>query len=721
MCDMNPTDNKTVANFGYLPEESLRALHASLALNMSHDQLLACAAYYRSLGRDATVDELRLIDAYLTSSRVRDRQSMTLSSLSSPDEGTAALLQSLVACCQSPKGTTRPLTLKHCMGATVQSTPELAMADAKTGASLHFVTDEQYGALCVRGLSPLQSVRLGDSGLRLALCKPSKFLNNRTPVKGELIALVRLPDDADEGYFAKLRDVLEHAFHRSNASGVAVCPRGELLSTLITLCPNGCYADTSVLGTDASAARGYLIYANEAGMRALLDSARTCALPLTVFARTTDDAHLTLAERDSILAKLPLSLLHRLEQQSVVSLQLVSHNTATNTTPIALPSRVYMANGWERILGHAAGEPVTLGAHTVMHTTIPLHDALTPRDITRAVMQCALELTAAGGDFDTLCAAMALSVGPDCSPASAWSCVLGVHGVVREWELATHAPIVRSCERGTGELTICLFARTITPQATAAVAQLRLFAVPTVEGGLPDAKTWRAMLSQTSRALAAGQLAGLRPLWNRPLNEALTGVKDLTLDEPWSQRADVLQQNVFGLFVRAEEIVKQGVLLGTLACADQATDEPCDACAIQVPERYSLVHRARPTVVVPLLSTVDVPHTLLAYLHSLGVSIQTLPLVLTHQGCTALADAMAQADIVLLCGDEQTWSAVLDHRRVRHALEQLLSTRDGTLFALRGAASVACLEGLCDDAERLVLSRDGISRAQLKSAVEYYQ
>jgi hypothetical protein len=141
-----------------------------------------------------------------------------------------------------------------------------------------------------------------------------------------------------------------------------------------------------------------------------------------------------------------------------------------------------------------------------------------------------------------------------------------------------------------------------------------------------------------------------------------------------------------------------------------------------VPERYSLVHRARPTVVVPLLSTVDVPHTLLAYLHSLGVNIQTLPLALTHQGCTALADAMAQADIVLLCGDEQTWSAVLDHRRVRYALEQLLCTRDGSLFALRGAASsVTCLERLCDDAERLVLDRDGISRAQLKSAVEYYQ
>lgn len=721
MCDMNPTDNKTVANFGYLPEESLRALHASLALNMSHDQLLACATYYRSLGRDATAEELRLIDDYLAAAQMRDRESMTLSMLASPDKSVAEQLRSLVACAHPPKGATPVLTLKHCLSVSAKNTPALPLADAKTGESLHFVTDEQYGLLEMRGHTPMQSIRLGDAGLRLVLTRPTRSFAATSRARGSLIALIACPNSADEAYFADLRAFLNNESNRSRIQKLTVCPRGALLDALLSLCPNGCYTDTSVLGTPVADARGYLIMTDEAGMRTLSDSARACTLALTVFARATNDEQLSLAERDVLRATVPLSLLRRLAQQSVISLQLSTHGTH-GVEPTPLSACVSRPNAWEAVERHAPGEPVTMGGYTFMSTTLALRDALTPHDVTRAVIQCALELTAAGGDFDTLCAATALTVGPDCSPAAAWSAVLGVHGVLSEYKLASPAPVVRSASSGTGELTICLFARTITPGSTATPAQLRLFAVPTGESGLPDAKAWRAMLSLTSRALAAGQLAGLRPLWNRPLNEALTGVKDLTLDEPWSQRADVLGQNVFGLFVRAEESVKQGVLLGTLACADQATDEPCDTCAIHVPERYSLVHHAHPTVVVPLLSTVDVPHTLLAYLHSLNVSIQTLPLALTHQGCTALADAMAQADIVLLCGDEQTWSAVLDHRRVRHALEQLLCTRDGTLFALRGAASsVTCLERLCDDAERLVLSRDGISRAQLKSAVEYYQ
>ena len=720
MCDNHSTAERAVANFGYLPEESLRALHASLSLGMSHARLAACAEHYRSVGRDATVDELRLIDAYLASERVRDRQSMTLSTLTSPDERVAELLRSLVACCQAPNGYAHPLTLKHCLRASAQSAPALPPLDAKTGLAVHFVTDEQYGLLELRGLSPVQSVRLGDTGLRLVLTKPAKAFVKTTRSKGELIALLSCPDGAGESYFADLRSFLNSESIRTCMQKLTVCSRGELLSTLLTLCPNGCHADPSVLGVAPSDARGYLIASNEAGMRTLLDGARSYGLPLTVFARMTDDGLLTLAERDARRATVALSLLRNLAQQSVLSLQLSTHD-AHGVAPASLPTHVSQANGWEAAEHYALGEPVTVGGYTFMHTALALHDALTPHDVTRAVMQCALELTAAGGDFDTLCAAVALSVGPDCSPIAAWSAALGIHGVLNEWALSSCEPIVRSIGSGTGDLTICLFARTVTPHVTATPSQLRLFAVPTGESGLPDAKAWRAMLSLTSRALASGHLAGLRPLWERPLNEALTGVKDLTPDEPWGKRDDILQQTVFGLFVRAEATVKQGVLLGTMSCTDQAADEPQGTAPIKTPARYSLVHREHPTVLMPFVPAQSVPCSLPTYLRSLGANVRPMPVALTHEGCTALADAINDADIVLLCGDGQAWNAVLEHGRVRYALEQLLNTRDGTLIALHGAARQDALDGLCKDAERLLLCPDGVRRARLEDAVAYYR
>ena len=720
MCENYSAADRTVANFGYLPEESLCALHASLSLDMSCAQLAACAAYYRSIGRDATVDELRLIDACLASARMRDQQHMALSTLTSPDESVAELLRSLVACCQPPKGAMPLLTLKHCLTTSAKNTPAIPLADAKTGASLHFVTDEQYGLLEMRGLVPVQSIQLGDTGLRLALTEPTKSFAATARIKGELIALLSCPDGASESYFAALRAFLNHESNRSCMKKLTVCSRGELLDTLLTLCRNGCYVDPSVLGVSDADARGYLIVSNEAGMRTMLDIAHTCKLSLIVFARATNDGLLTLAERDALRATVSLSLLHSLEEQRITSLQLSTHGSH-GVEPTPLPSRLSRANTWEYVEQYTPGEPIKLGSYTVMHTALALHDALTPHDVTRAIMQCALELTAAGGDFDTLCAATALSVGPDCSPLAAWSAVLGAHGILNDWTIPSCAPIIRSTASGAGELTICLFAHTITPQATAAPTQLRLFAVTTGENGLPDAKAWRSMLSLTSRALANGQLAGLRPLWNRPLNEALTSVKDLTPDEPWTCREDVLQQAVFGLFVRAEATVKQGVLLGTMACADQATDEPNDTARIKTPARYSLVHRDRPTVLVPFVPAHSVPRTLLTYLRSLGADVRAIPLALTHESCTAFADALFGADIVLLCGDEQTWNTVLEHRRVRYALEQLLNARDGTLVALHGAARASALASLCEDAERLILCPDGVRRTQLEGAVAYYR
>lgn len=734
MCDIELNENQTVEHFGYLPEESLGALHASLALGMHPSQLATCSAYYRSIGQDPSMDELRLVDACITACNVHAVPTVTLSSLTSPDSEVAATLRSLIEQSKTVNGATPPLTLSTGLGASRAHSADVALADVKTASRFCFVTDEDYGAMPLRGLSAEQSVCIGDTGVRLTLATPTKPHESAAPHAGELIGLISLPADEDETCFARLHTFLSDKTHRRHIQTLACVARGELLAQLLTLSPDGCYTDLSVLCPDNRSTspleaikqmRGYLICANETGMKELLTRARACGLTMTVFARLGHDGQFTLAEHDAPRASVPITLLHSLRRTRAVSIKLCSSVHAC-VPPESKQTRLTQANSWEQVIHSPADEPVTLGGHTVMHVSLPLYDALSTQDVQQAFMQCALHLTAAGGDFNTLCAAVALSVGAQDSPGALWSAVLGVHCMLSDWNIPSLAPIVKRDGETAGCLTICLFARTITPSGAAAPAQLRLFAVKTDHESAPCSTELRTMLSLTSRALASGQIAGLRPLWKRGLGQALATVKDLTLTDAMQQAAALFDQPMFGLFVRANDNVNHGTLLGSLASVEpQSATEPCDTALIPTPARYSLVHRARPTVLLPILPTVDQPHTLIAYLRTLDVDVQVLPLLLTHEGCTALADAMLTADIVLLNGDTASWSAILAHRRIDYALKRHLGEREGTLFALHGAAKAIAqadeLATLCTDSDRLQLYPDGLSRDMIAAAVAYYR
>ncbi len=739
MCDNtfhehpSSTDH-TVADFGCLPEESLHALGESLGLGMQPSQLASCSAYYRSVRRDPSIDELRLIDACITAQRTQATQTMTLSSLTSPDGKIADMLRSLIEQSKTPGGKTPPLTVGVALGASCTANASVALTDAKTGARLCLVTDEEYGALPMQGLRPLKCVCIGDMGVRLTLAAPTKAHENTIVHAGELIGLISLPDGASEAYFARLHTFFSDATNRRHIRALTVCPRSSLLSVLLDASVGGCYADTSVLCQNDSSpsyleiaerARGYLVRANETDMKALVARARACGLELTVFARLCDDDSLTLAERDVLRASVSVTLLRSLMRTRIVSLELCApQETAVHAE--SSRSLVSAANGWERVTAHPAGEPVALGDYTVMHTSLALQDALSPHDVTRAVMQCALELTAAGGDFDTMCTALSLSVGTQGSHCALWSAVLGAHHMLSEWRIPSLAPIIRSTDKPYGELTVCLFARTVKPPKTnASTAQLRIFALETDECGLPRPHMLAAMLSLTSRTLADGRIAGLRPLWGKGLRDALTTVKDLTLDDAVQQSPTLLDQAVFGLFVRADETVTQGTRLGSLAPAEQQdTPRPRTHALIQAPKRYSLIHRARPTVLLPILPTVDRPDTLIAYLGSLNAEIRPLPISLTHEDCTALADAIADADILVLNGDAASLGTMLEHRRVAYAIARHLTDRDGTLLAVHGAAEAIArqhaLTAACSDGNRLILCPDGLTRDMLASAVAYY-
>lgn len=444
----------TVVHFGYLPKGSLHALHRSLALDMSPSRLCSCSAYYRTVRRDPSAYELRLIDAYLASCRMHETASAMLSSLTTSDGEIAATLRSLVEQSKTAQRTTPPLTLKGALNALQAVGQEAIFAGIGTDTQLCFVTDEDYGALRMQGLAPEQSVRISESGVRLTLAHHTDAPKPCPPYTGELIGLLSLPDQADEAYFARLHDFLSANGHR-RIRGLSVCPRGELLALLVSLCPNGCYADLSVLFQEltdtptfskAERAKGYLVRANEKDMKELITLSRASGLELTVFARLGNDGALTVAERDVLRAAVPISLLRGLIRTRAVSLEL--YPDTRHSAPSPLPTA-------------ACGEAITLGPYTAMHTALPLHDALTPRDVKQAVMQCALNLTAAGGHLDTACAAVALSVGSQTTQGALWSAVLGLYGVLNDRHIPCLAPILKADGGTVGCLSVCLFAHTV--------------------------------------------------------------------------------------------------------------------------------------------------------------------------------------------------------------------------------------------------------------------
>ena len=79
-----------------------------------------------------------------------------------------------------------------------------------------------------------------------------------------------------------------------------------------------------------------------------------------------------------------------------------------------------------------------------------------------------------------------------------------------------------------------------------------------------------------------------------------------------------------------------------------------------------------------------------------GAKVIIQPTDTTHVGCTALADAILNANILLLCGESEPWTTILTHRRVSYALEQFFE-KDGLLLATGGAMEAFCRTGLGGD------------------------
>lgn len=727
-----------IEHFGNLPEQSLRELGRRLGLGMRDSVLAGCAAYYRTQGRDPSVGELRLLDRCI---RTCDRAHIVdqpLHSLTCLQPAVADMLAALMQ--DDAHGTRRKgaPTLRSALSLNARHAP---LSEAATGATLTLTTDRDYGMLPAQGRRPCRSLCIGDTGLRLVLTTPARPWNERTPMVGEIISF--LPLGTTETEASCLQAFWEDEPTQRALHSLRSVEKGGLLPALLSLgC--GCQADLCLpderfaqdIDRMLNCTEGYLLIAGEQTTRALVARARELGLRLTPFARLTVDGKLTLNEGNNTRLSIPCAALATLCTPPRITLQL-HPDPCTTVPPDDRPSRLTSPNGWEAAVTHPAGLPVRIGQAIALHTTLPLHDRLSPADMQAAVMRTVLGLVAAGVDPRTLTATISVSASEQISPCALWSAALGWHHAVKRWSLTTQAPVIETgvCDHPT--VTVCLYgpARRMPGRGNTgetAPHELRLFAVQTDQNGLPDEHELSAMLALTADAVPNGHIIGLRPLWGQALGEALASVKDVELNESVRMHCERDTTPLFGLLVRTDGSIPHGVCIGRFTpstSADPTADSNTSQIAISTPPHVSLVHREHPTVLFPILPATDVPHDVIRHAKAQGADPQTLSVSWTHEGCTALADAIGKADVVVLNGDCPRIDALLAHVRVAHALRCHIR-EDGSLMALHGAAASEALTALIHEASatdareldhRVCLLPEGLERPRLEQLIAYYR
>ena len=731
MCEVStatPTscDGLTVG-FSAMSEHALEGVAAALSLTMRQGQLAACAAYYRSIGRDPTPCELSLLDACISSLERYHLADLTLQSLDTDDAALASALQAAVASLSKGRRSTPLLSLRRMLG-----TPDtrLPLFDPTTGERFAWMTEGDYATCAHKGGSPSQSLVIGDTDLRLVASVAAKPMSEGHLPSGCIVSLLTLPR-RDETMYALFREWCRSNEVIRRLRHIQHLPRGTLLATLIAL-TGGCQIDLRVLCPDADRthaeqldeAEGILIVSPQSETHALLESARQRSFSARAFGRLTGSGTLSMSEGNTVYMALPLQFLHTFDRPRSIELHAHADGKPHTISTVSHTTDYRPADGWRRIVTHPSDTPVSFGAWTVLHTTIALDEALTHRDVTELLCRTVLRLVVAGADFASMFACAALSLHPDRSLTPAWSASLALRALAEAWHMPlANAIVTTAADQAPGTLTVCFVAPTFAYSASDGHRELRLFATPREEDGSIPLPTLGTLLRATGRAIKEGHASSPVAWIDRAV---AAGLPVGTADEHATAAPDAALPQC-GLLLHTDGQTPYGIRLGDIPVPadepheNQASRPTQQALTVPTPLTYSAQHRPHPTVLMPVLTEMDRPTALLEHVSRLGGRAHVLSVGLTHEDCTALADAIEACDIVIFNGDAEQWNAMLHHRRIAHALATHLPDRL-TLVLAKHAASLTFPEEWCpDEACRLRRLPDGITLGELSELVKYYQ
>ena len=422
-----------------------------------------------------------------------------------------------------------------------------------------------------------------------------------------------------------------------------------------------------------------------------------------------------MSERDELVFSLPVSVLRSLDRPRRGILR-ISATDEPDLVHLPRTTDHRPADGWRHTTVYPADTPVRFGAWTVIHTTFVLDNCPSHRQVTEQLTRAALRLVAAGGDFETMIACTALSLHPNRSTRPAWLAALGLRALTEAWHVALADTVVTATEDDGNTLTVCLIAKALPTTAHADHRTLRLLAAPPKADGTAPLASLAALLRTASRAVREGRASAPIAWIDRAVSEGLSGLVNAEADVSLRSAPDAALCQC-GLLIRADETVTEGIALACLPTPTE-TSAPCDDVA---PRICSALHVAHPTVLLPVPPDVDKPMALIEPLRRMGASVCLLPCTPTHDDLTALADAIATCDLLILNGAPETLETMLAHRRVDYALASRLPHH--ATLVLVGRAAELTLPERYQPIESCRLHRlpSGISLDLLSKLVKYYQ
>lgn len=173
------------------------------------------------------------------------------------------------------------------------------------------------------------------------------------------------------------------------------------------------------------------------------------------------------------------------------------------------------------------------------------------------------------------------------------------------------------------------------------------------------------------------------------------------------QLTHVLQQTTLPCLPMSlkHESIGASLLTLTLVChkptithdAAAASDTDAASDDLPLPAECSLVHRATPRVLIAYTSDTEGPYPIADLLSREGAAVRTLLILPAEKSATALADAILSSDLLILDGTSDRWQPLLSHRRVRYAIDDLVS-RDGLCLCQGDLLPALCRAGYAGDA-----------------------
>lgn len=429
------------------PKPTASDLRERFGLKLSPLRIDALLAAYRAEKREPSEQELRTLDALLYGA-VCSPSASSLTSFQTEDADTAAIFADLIEKSKDIRGKAPLPTPATALRVAPDTLARKGIVPPSprgaTGERLLMISHKEYPLLPLYGLRPVESLSLGDTWRIVRAVSAEPWLVFPA-ANGELCSLI-LPPEGEDAY-ERMLAFFSRKEIQTPIRFLCAVHRETYLKTLLSRA-NGYDVDLSALPgladlSPAEAAErlpfGYLVCADQASTRYLMEQAQASGLTMAAFARVNESFALSFSTHGTVEFSFPTAALRNLAQPR--SLQLRTANQDGHKE-----QEIPILHGY-------------IGNDTIAHCTLTSDATLTPPDVVTAFRQTLETLMEHGGDRQTFYAIIGLSEHAEVSPSGLWSAVLGLHRAMCEQRIPSYYPVFTRTEQG--QLTLCLIAKTL--------------------------------------------------------------------------------------------------------------------------------------------------------------------------------------------------------------------------------------------------------------------